>query len=71
MSTRFSSFRPKAVGLFVSMPNEERDELLQLELFPVATETPHGYYLRVRVPGIGYFLPKSRYEEVYTEWRMG
>ena len=68
MSIRISTFRPAAVGVFAGLTADERSEV-QFDA-PVSTETPRGFYLRVRVPGIGYFLPKDTYEEINQEWRV-
>ena len=67
MSLRISTFRPTASGIFSNTSESNRDQLSLR--FPVSTETPHGYYLGVKVPGVGYFLAKNRYEETKREWR--
>jgi len=68
VSIRFSTFKP-TTGLFENVSCEENQQLSFT--FPVATETPRGYYLATRVPGIGYFLPKDKWTETKKEWRTG
>lgn len=67
MSLRVATFRPIKQGLFAKSSESQLNQLSFT--FPVSAETPLGYHLSCRVPGLGSFVPKNRYEITRNEWR--